>query len=192
MNRSKSELREIFKAKRNQLADEELSESSQKITLAVQEFCDEYPNLEHFHLFFPIQRLKEINTFLIRDFLEQNNKIVYTSVINGISDQMETIQVQPKTEFRKDRYGIPVPKDFNLAPSSFIQVVFVPLLVVDKEGNRIGYGKGYYDRFLASLSPEVVKIGLSVFEPVEQISSEPFDIPLDYCITPKNMFNFSK
>jgi 5-formyltetrahydrofolate cyclo-ligase len=73
-----------------------------------------------------------------------------------------------------------------------IQAVFVPLLAVDLKGQRIGYGKGYYDQFLATINPKVIKIGLSIFEPIAQIPSESFDIPLDYCITPKNMFNFSK
>jgi 5-formyltetrahydrofolate cyclo-ligase len=92
----------------------------------------------------------------------------------------------------EDRYGIPVPRDFELISPEQIQVVFVPLLAVDYQGQRIGYGKGYYDRFLATIDPKVIKIGLSIFEPIPHIPSESFDIPLDYCFTPKNMFNFSK
>jgi 5-formyltetrahydrofolate cyclo-ligase len=148
--------------------------------------------LDHFHLFFPIQKLNEINTFLIRDILERRNKILYTSVLGNLNNEMGTILVEKRTEFVEDQYGIPVSRNFELISPELIQAVFVPLLAVDYKGQRIGYGKGYYDRFLATIDPKVIKIGLSIFEPIHHIPSESFDIPLDYCFTPKNMFNFSK
>jgi 5-formyltetrahydrofolate cyclo-ligase len=192
MNPNKAELRVLFKEKRNQLTEVELKRGSEKIALAVAGFCEKHPELDHFHLFFPIQKLKEVNTFLIRDLLEQRNKTIYTSEIGDLNNEMETILVQRNTVFDEDRYGIPVPKNFERISPEQIQVVFVPLLVVDYRGHRIGYGKGFYDRFLAKFNSEVIKIGLSIFEPIQQIPSESFDIPLDYCVTPKNMFNFSK
>jgi 5-formyltetrahydrofolate cyclo-ligase len=192
MNPSKADLRVLFKEKRNQLTQDELKKESEKIALAVEDFCEQHPELEHFHLFFPIQKLKEVNTFLIRGLLERRNKTLYTSVMGDSTNEMGTILVEKRTEFVEDRYGIPVPRDFELISPEQIQVVFVPLLAVDYQGQRIGYGKGYYDRFLATIDPKVIKIGLSILEPIPHIPSESFDIPLDYCFTPKNMFNFSK
>jgi 5-formyltetrahydrofolate cyclo-ligase len=189
---SKAELRVLFKEKRNQLSEAELKEGSEKIAVAVEGFCEQYPDLDHFHLFFPIQKLKELNTFLIRDLLDRRNKMLYTSLIDDSTNEMETILVGKRTEFVADRYGIPVPRNLERVSTEQIQAVFVPLLAVDLKGQRIGYGKGYYDQFLATINPKVIKIGLSIFEPIAQIPSESFDIPLDYCITPKNMFNFSK
>ena len=191
MNLSKSELRDHFKKKRRLLSAAELEESSKKIAEIVKGFCESHSKLNHFHIFLPIQKLCEINTYYVKDFLLSNKKTVYTSHLDSISNEMETISVGKHTEFEEDIYGIPIPKILKPADFTLIEVVFVPLLVVDQFGNRIGYGKGYYDRFLANLDPKVLKIGLSIFEPIPLIAKESFDIPLDYCITPKNMINYS-
>lgn len=192
MNRSKAELRTLFREKRRLLTETELQEGSEKIALAIDDFCEQHPELDHYHLFFPIQKFKEVNTFLIRDVLVRQNKTLYTSLIGDSNGEMETVLVGERTEFVADRYGIPVPLNFERISPERIQVVFVPLLAIDYSGQRIGYGKGFYDRFLATINSKVIKIGLSIFEPIEQIPSESFDIPLDYCVTPKNLFNFSK
>jgi len=70
-------------------------------------------------------------------------------------------------------------------------LVILPLLAYDYQGNRVGYGKGYYDRFLAQI-PNIPKIGLSFFKPVEQISDiQIWDVTLDYCITPETIYSFN-
>lgn len=76
-------------------------------------------------------------------------------------------------------------------PTSKIDVVFVPLLAYDNKGNRVGYGKGFYDHFLSECREDVVKIGLSFFEPEEAIEDvSATDIRLDYCVTPMTVYNF--
>ena len=63
----------------------------------------------------------------------------------------------------------------------------------DKKGNRVGYGKGFYDKFFAQLSPKAIKIGLSFFDVEEEITdTNPLDIKLDYCLTPNNLYTFDK
>jgi 5-formyltetrahydrofolate cyclo-ligase len=192
MTTEKSVIRAYFKEWRNQLSGIELQEASQKIAALVEEFCDCHMHIDHFHIFFPIKRLREIDTYLIRAILESRNKVIYTARLNPISTEMETVLIEKQTEFEPDRYGIPVPKILKLVSPKSLQVVFTPLLAVDMFGNRIGYGKGHYDRFFEKLDHKVLKIGLSVFEPIKMIPKESFDIPLDYCITPKNIFSFSK
>ena len=76
-----------------------------------------------------------------------------------------------------------------VSPSK-IEVVFVPLLAYDKSGNRVGFGKGFYDSYLSKLKPEVIKIGLSFYPPEETIQPQTHDVPLDYCITPEKVFTF--
>jgi 5-formyltetrahydrofolate cyclo-ligase len=67
----------------------------------------------------------------------------------------------------------------------------VPLVIVDSGGNRIGYGKGFYDRYLSSCRTETVKIGFSFFEPVGLIKDiNQFDVPLNLCITPLRIYEF--
>ena len=64
-----------------------------------------------------------------------------------------------------------------------IDVVLIPLIVFDENGHRIGYGKGYYDRFLESCRPDTLKVGLSILPPIKEIPEvEAHDIPMDYCI----------
>ena len=69
--------------------------------------------------------------------------------------------------------------------------LLVPLVIVDGYGNRIGYGKGFYDRYLSSCRAEAVKIGFSYFEPVGRIKDiSQFDVPLNLCITPLRIYEF--
>ena len=95
------------------------------------------------------------------------------------------------TRFIKNDYGIPEPVNGLEVPVSKIDVVFVPLLAYDKKGNRVGYGKGFYDRFLKKCRPDVIKIGLSFFEPEEQIEDISLDdVKLDFCVTPYGVYGF--
>jgi 5-formyltetrahydrofolate cyclo-ligase len=71
------------------------------------------------------------------------------------------------------------------------QLVIIPLLAYDYSGNRVGYGKGYYDRFLAQCSPNTIKVGLSFFEPVQLVEDvNQHDVRLDYCVTPTKVWVF--
>ena len=70
-----------------------------------------------------------------------------------------------------------------------IDLVLVPLLCFDEQGSRIGYGKGFYDKFLADCSPNCLKIGLSYFAPIREISdTQNFDIKLDFCVMPAKVW----
>jgi 5-formyltetrahydrofolate cyclo-ligase len=95
------------------------------------------------------------------------------------------------TKIKKNDYNIPEPIDGIEIPTSKIEVVFVPLLAFDKKGNRVGYGKGFYDRFLSECNPETIKIGLSFFDS-EELIEDVFenDVKLDYCVTPNTVFSF--
>lgn len=75
--------------------------------------------------------------------------------------------------------------------SNEIDLVIVPLLAFDERGYRVGYGRGFYDRFLAQCRPDAQKIGLSYFPPVERIDDvNEFDIKLDSCVTPGKVWRF--
>ena len=72
-----------------------------------------------------------------------------------------------------------------------LDVIFVPLLGFDIAGNRLGYGGGYYDRFLAECRPDAKKIGLSFFGNITEITNiEETDIPIDGCVTPEQYYTF--
>ncbi|HSK11967.1 MAG TPA: 5-formyltetrahydrofolate cyclo-ligase, partial [Phnomibacter sp.] len=72
-----------------------------------------------------------------------------------------------------------------------IDVILVPLLAFDEQGHRLGYGKGFYDRFLKDCRPDALKIGLSWFEAetaLPEIGAH--DVPLNYCVTPHRLYVF--
>ena len=72
-----------------------------------------------------------------------------------------------------------------------IDLVLVPLLAFDKNGYRVGYGKGYYDKFLSNCRPDVIKIGLSFFDAVDEIEDiDDYDLPLNFCVTPQRLYDF--
>ena len=95
------------------------------------------------------------------------------------------------TKIKKNNYNIPEPINGIEIKSEQLEVVFLPLLAYDKVGNRIGYGKGFYDRFLANCNPKILKIGLSFFEAeIEIFEASNKDVRLDYCVTPHEVFRF--
>jgi 5-formyltetrahydrofolate cyclo-ligase len=70
-------------------------------------------------------------------------------------------------------------------------MVLIPLLAFDQTGQRVGYGKGYYDRFLANCRPDCIKTGLSFFPAEDKITdTNTFDIAMDFCITPDKIYEF--
>lgn len=190
MSLDKQQLRTFYKELRAGLSDEGLERKSLEITDNVIAFLSERKELTHFHLFLPIPKQREINTYPIKEYLELRGATVYTSRVDSDSLSLQTLLLKPNTKFQFDAWGIPVPEEFELVTNESIQVVFVPLLVFDQKGHRIGFGKGYYDVFLASLDPSVLKIGLSFFPAELSISPELHDIQLDYCITPENIITF--
>jgi 5-formyltetrahydrofolate cyclo-ligase len=145
--------------------------------------------LSFFHLFLPIGHLHEINTYIIKEFLESTQKKVYTSVIQDGLD-MKTVVLNSDTMYAEGRFGVPVPVPALEVEPKILEVVLVPLLAFDRAGNRIGFGKGYYDVFLSHLRPEVIKLGLSYFSPEEKIPCESHDVRLDFCLTKEAIFRF--
>lgn len=189
---SKQELRSAYRQLRKSLKSEEIERRSKAITAQFQIWMEGKDQLKHFHLFFPIDRFNEVNTFYIKDFLEKREKVLYTSQVNQLKTDLETLKLPKEVEFFRDEWGIPIPQESILVSPGKIEVVLVPLLAYDKFGNRVGFGKGLYDSFMGKLSPDVVKIGLSFYEPEEKIQPESHDVRLDYCFTPEKIFTFSK
>ncbi len=188
--RTKNELRQDYRQLRKQLSGDDVNDLSRKITKQLGIWLEGQEGLTHFHLFFPIAKFNEVNTFYIQQLLEQQGKMLFTSQVNRDENRLDTLQLPPDAAFFLDEWGIPVPQESVRVTSTKIQVVFVPLLAYDKSGHRLGFGKGFYDRFLASLEQPVLKLGLSFFAPEERIPVEAHDIPLDYCITPGQIWSF--
>jgi 5-formyltetrahydrofolate cyclo-ligase len=146
----------------------------------------------YFHLFLAITEHKEVNTEYILHILSGKDKEIIISKSDFETRAMTHYLLTDNTKIKKNEYNIPEPLDGIEVPSTKIEVVFVPLLAFDKLGNRIGYGKGFYDKFLSECKPETLKIGLSFFEAEERIEAVfENDVKLDYCVTPKGVYDFS-
>jgi 5-formyltetrahydrofolate cyclo-ligase len=144
-----------------------------------------------YHIFLTIEEQREINTDYILNILAGKDKNIVISKSNLEDYSMTHYLLTDSTKIKKNHYNIPEPDGGIAIASSTIDVVFIPLLAFDKTGNRIGYGKGFYDRFLANCKPETLKIGLSVFEAhPDEFEVFTSDIKLDYCVTPEKIYTF--
>ena len=143
--------------------------------------------------YWPKADKREPNTHLFSSFLRHN--IPALQIAYPKSDffavTMNALLVNEDTVYYSNQYGITEPKEGIIIESSAIDLVFVPLLACDENGYRVGYGKGFYDRYLAQCREDIIKIGFSYFDPIQRIDDRnTFDIPLDYCITPESVYEF--
>lgn len=188
MNRKK-ELRLKYKRLREMLTADEVEEGSLEI-------ANNLLNLpiwgkEYFHLFLSISEKREVDTQGILHILQGKDKHVVLSKADFDSGTLSNYLLTDSTVIKVNDWGIPEPVEGIEIKASSIDVVFIPLLVYDERGNRIGYGKGFYDRFLSRCRPDVVKVGLSFFSAEEEILDvDEHDVPLDYCVTPEKIYNF--
>lgn len=184
----KKEIRLNFIELRDKLSSEEVHSSSKSIC----DFLFQLPlwDFEYYHIFLPIIENNEVDTRPLIDHLKsKQKKIVVPKVKNEAL--LEHFLIEADTSFKINRWGIPEPVKGQPVLLEDIDLVFVPMLAFDRQGHRVGYGKGYYDRFMAGCRADALKIGLCFFEAIEEISDAgPRDIPMDYCVTPKKVYEF--
>lgn len=187
----KEELRKLYKNKREKLSDDQIDQYSIDIANQILQL-DKLWDYQNYHIFLSIDRQKEVNTEFILSVLQGRDKNVLLSKSNFKQGTLTHYLLTDSTVLKINAYGIPEPENGIQIQTDQVEVIFIPLLAYDYKGNRIGYGKGFYDRFLAECNPNTLKIGLSFYPPEEQIISDldPHDIPLDYCITPESIVKF--
>jgi 5-formyltetrahydrofolate cyclo-ligase len=188
----KKELRKIYLEKRKLLTYEDIEHFSEKIA---EKFFQTF-NLEkinYLHCFLPIEKFNEIDTKLIFHQIWTAFSHIETVVprVNFETGEIENLKFTPVTELVENAWMIHEPAHNELVESTKIDVVLVPLLCFDAQGFRVGYGKGFYDKFLKNCRADCLKIGLSYFPPVEKIADiDEFDVNLDYCLTPNQVYKF--
>lgn len=133
-----------------------------------------------FFLFYGVG--KELNTRpLIRRLLEEGKRVALPICLPG--RQMEAREIRSPDEVRPGRFGIPEPgTDCPPIPKEEIDVVLVPNLLCDRDGYRLGYGGGYYDRWLTGFTGLTVAL-CPPERLVDELPREPFDIPVDLVIS---------
>ena len=148
-------------------------------------------NNSFFHVFLTIESLKEVHTDSILSILSGKDKHIVLSKSDFETRTLSHILLQDNTRLKTNLWNIPEPENGIAISNEQIEVVFIPLIAFDVHGNRVGYGKGFYDGFLKNCSKNTIKIGLSFFEAEATIDGiESHDISLDYCITPQKVYTF--
>lgn len=185
----KSELRKKYKILRQQLSQNQIDDYS--LAIANQLLKLDIWGKSYYHVFLSIKEQKEINTDYILNILSGKDKDIIISKSNFEDSTLTHYLLTDNTKLIKNVHNIPEPVDGIEIQPTKLDVVFVPLLAFDTKGNRIGYGKGFYDRFLADCKPETIKIGLSFFEAEKDFNDvSKDDVQLDYCVTPEELFQF--
>ena len=147
---------------------------------------------KNIHLFLPINKHKEVNTWpLYHTFIISPNYTVVLSKTHWESKTLTHHIMAPGDEVKESKLGIPEPEHDRLFDIALLDLVLVPLLAFDLKGNRLGYGAGFYDRFLSQCGPKTLKMGLSLLPPTDHtLPSDAQDIALDLCITPDKTYDF--
>ena len=187
----KKEARKLYKEKRLDLSEKERVKLDDLLLIQFQSAG--LPFIDALLTYWPIEENHEPDTHLFTEFLRFRNpemKICYP-VSDFTTGVMHAAITDIDTPFTKTELNIYEPQTSDFLPTSEIDMIFVPLLAFDKKGFRIGYGRGFYDKWLAHCRPDCIKVGFSYFEPLDQIDGlHEFDLPLDLCITPYNVYVF--
>jgi 5-formyltetrahydrofolate cyclo-ligase len=190
---TKKELRKEYLQKRINLSNEEFEIRNQKI---ISNFIN-YSSLEGIdaiHIFLPIEKQREINVWPLISFLQREHPNIHLVISKSNFETMEMTNfiLNAQTLLEENKFGILEPEAGNIFMEDSIDMIILPLIAFDKEGHRVGYGKGFYDKFLKKCRPEALKIGLSLEPPVDLIpDTHENDFRLDFCVTPQNVYDFT-
>jgi len=187
----KKDARKIFKEKRRTVHSGDKMKWDDLLLIQFQKLS--FPFISTVLSFYPIEENNEPDTFIITRYLQFKNpgiNIAYPKT-DLLGNSMQAIICDEDSLFEDNLFYVPEPvTGENIHPQT-IDLVLVPLLAFDERGYRVGYGKGFYDRFLLHCRIDCTKVGLSYFEPLDAIDdADEFDVPLDFCITPQKVYVF--
>ena len=186
---TKTELRSIYLAKQKALSPQDRAEKSRRIALNFFESTD-LSRVRVIHCFVPIEKFNEVDTTPIIHAVWATSPQVCVAAprVNFETGEMESYIYTPDSEMAENAWGIREPAGKTVADAD-IDLVLVPGLAFDRSGHRVGYGKGFYDRFLKRCRHDCAKYGLSYFAPVAAITDvHDGDATLDRSITPDGIF----
>jgi 5-formyltetrahydrofolate cyclo-ligase len=191
----KSEIREKALAERKSWTQENFDLKNSELLNQIIAFMQPLPRNLMLMSFQSMEHTREVMTSPIHSLLTDEpffHQLIFPKVEKNTS-QLIPYLTDKKSKFEKSEWGILEPVEesaVRLQPKD-VDIIFIPLLAIDIHGQRVGYGKGFYDRFLASTKPDLIKIGLSLKDPVEPIEDlNPFDIALDFAITTNSVYRF--
>jgi len=180
----KATLREQMKQMRRALGKAEVRGRSALVAQRLIEL-EAFRRARGVMLYLPVRN--EVDTTLAVTHCLNNGKTLGLPRMDAANDRIVVHRVDDMTrQLALGRMGLvePDPVKAEVLPLDAIDLVAVPGLVFDREGNRIGWGRGYYDAFLAGLGPRVCRVGLAyAFQIVEAIEHDGHDMPMHYIVT---------
>ena len=187
----KNDLRHIYKEKRSTLNVSFKNKADDLMLIGFQQLDISIPS--YIMTYAAMQTAGEFDPAAITDycrFRQPDQVLAFPVVVN--KQDLQAIAVTKETDFKLSAYGIPEPINGTSIEPKNIGLVIVPLLCFDERGYRVGYGKGYYDRFLQQCNDDTLKVGFSYFDPIPEITDvHSMDVRLDYCVTPKKNYVFT-
>lgn len=188
---TKKQLRQLYTARRRQLTQPVYEDMNRLLLQQFQKL--DLTGIQCIHMFLPAQERREPDTCLIRNWLRSGHpQIMRVFPKADFTDcTMRSYADDQHLQTAVNPMGIPEPVAGTPIDDTQIDLIIVPLLAFDRQGYRVGYGKGFYDRFIACCRPNVQLTGLSFFPPVDHIDDlHEFDQPLHQCITPDGIWYF--
>ena len=188
INNEKKFLRKIYKNKRSNTHISQFKKLCKDIFDNLLELS--IWDKDIYHVYLSDESKNEVNTNDILSFiLNKNKRVIVPKMINN---NLIHLEIDQNTKFNTNKFGIREPISKVKFDTSLIEIIIVPLLVFDKSGHRVGYGGGYYDRFMNDIKNDVIKVGLSLFDPVDKISDiNEKDIPLNFVVTSSRTYKFN-
>ena len=187
---TKAELRKMYKKKRTELSPAVKDRLEDLMLIQFQNLHLEIPDMVM--TYSPIEASNEYDPVLIEEYSFFKNPattLVYP-VIDSVHGSLKAFAVKEDSFFQLNEFEIEEPINGKETSPEAIGLMIVPLLTFNDGGYRVGYGKGYYDKFIQHCRPEMLKIGFSFFdaEIIDDINS--FDKVMDFCITPERIYQF--
>lgn len=184
----KSEIRKIYLEKKESLTETEVQSLSEKI---FENFISKFEVKENqkVHCFLSIPEKGEVDTSsFLNKFFKNKIRVFVPKIIKG---RLIALEITEETPLMENSWGIKEPAGKEDSGVKDFDYIITPLLYSDQFGNRVGYGKGFYDRFFSDINPNATKVGVSFFLPNENVDDvSEFDVPLNYLVTPTEVLSF--
>ena len=188
---TKAELRTLYKQRRIDLSKEDLQKLNSSLLNQLKAI--DWSKFTYLHVFLSIEKFNEPDTLGFIKWIR--SEYAHIKLVLSKSDfstgSMTNYLFDSSIRLELNEWGIPEPVEGIVIEDKVIDAVIVPLLVVDKFGNRVGYGKGFYDRFLQKCKTDITTFGLSFFDLVSPIDDvDVWDQKLNFCVTPNEVYHF--
>ena len=180
----KQELRALYKQKRKDLTEIQIKGFQENIYQQIYNL--DLSTVKNVHLFLSMPKFKEIDIAPLITYFRNKNKRIVVSKCNFKDNTLSHFYLEENTVLSLNKFGVLEPVAAELVEENKLDLIFIPLLISDDKKFRVGYGKGFYDRFLSNCRKDAKFIGLNFFPPITAIEDKnEFDIPLHQVIYPK-------